>query len=243
MELEILCNSKNSTNKFLNSSFCKNVTKYNYKDRFLWPDIYNVTTTPLNISIHKCIPINKTFKINYSSLCNYKILVNDNSRYIIPRTCSSYIFYDNSEYKLVQCHIHHESENTIDGEIFSIEIHFVHKNSEGEILVLGILLDIDDTKESLFDESMFQAKSGSKINLDFSILNELEKLTCYIFKGTLTTPPFTDGIKWILFSPTDINGLTITNKIYNIFTEECTHNSFRNINNNDNKVYIRKYIK
>ncbi len=236
MEYELLCNDRNSTNEFLNSNICKKVVKYNYKESNLWGNIYNINFTPVNIIKSNCLPINKNFIINYSYTHNYKIIVNNNSRYLVPILSCPYIIYDNELYNLIQFHIHHNSENKINNEIFKMEIHFVHKNKNGKILVLGFLLDIGE--ESLFDEEIFKYKTSSNIHLNLSKLNIFENLPCYFFEGTLTTPPFTNNVQWILFSPTDIIGLTITKKIYDIFSKECNNNSFRN-NNSNTIVYYR----
>ena len=61
-----------------------------------------------------------------------------------------------------------------------------------------------------------------------------------MFLGSFTTPPFTEGIKWILFSPLEVIGLTITSSIYNIFTSECHNNSFRTDTKSKVKVYFRQ---
>jgi carbonic anhydrase len=42
-------------------------------------------------------------------------------------------------FELAQFHVHSPSEHRIEGELFSLEIHFVHSNDRGELLVLAVL--------------------------------------------------------------------------------------------------------
>ena len=233
---ELLCNSKIK----MNDDKCKGVVRYNYNESETWKNKYNVELTPLNIIKKNCVTSDRRFKIDYKKECNYKTIVNNNSRYIIPIDCSQIIIHNEESYELIQCHIHHESENKINNIIFDMEIHLVHKSKNDKILVMGLLLDVDDSECSLFPELLFESNHNSVNKYDFSILNQLESLSCYLFKGTLTTPPFTEGINWILFSPLEIIGLNISSKIYNIFTKECKHNSFKNNGSMKTKVYFRK---
>jgi carbonic anhydrase len=52
----------------------------------------------------------------------------------------SYIELDGTRYDVVQFHYHAPSEHTVDGESFPAELHIVHKNADGNLAVVGILL-------------------------------------------------------------------------------------------------------
>ena len=52
----------------------------------------------------------------------------------------SYIELDNVRYDVVQFHYHAPSEHTVDGESFPAELHIVHRNADGNLAVVGILL-------------------------------------------------------------------------------------------------------
>ncbi|MCW1863426.1 carbonic anhydrase family protein, partial [Campylobacter jejuni] len=46
----------------------------------------------------------------------------------------------NLEFTLKEFHFHTPSENTINNIKYPLELHFVHKNSSNQILVIGVLL-------------------------------------------------------------------------------------------------------
>ncbi len=52
-------------------------------------------------------------------------------------------------YELVQFHFHHPSEEEIDGKAHSMVAHLVHKNAEGKLAVVAVLLDGGGNSELL----------------------------------------------------------------------------------------------
>ena len=52
----------------------------------------------------------------------------------------SYIELDGTRYDVAQFHYHSPSEHTIDGQSFPAELHIVHRNADGNLAVVGILL-------------------------------------------------------------------------------------------------------
>jgi carbonic anhydrase len=47
--------------------------------------------------------------------------------------------FEGQDYKMLQFHFHRGSENRIDGKQFPLEVHIVHKNEAGRLLVVGVL--------------------------------------------------------------------------------------------------------
>ena len=45
------------------------------------------------------------------------------------------------EFRLVQYHFHAPSEHTIDGKAYDAEVHLVHESEDGELAVVGQLLE------------------------------------------------------------------------------------------------------
>ena len=52
---------------------------------------------------------------------------------------NSLVLFDGQSYQFLQFHFHDPSEHHIDGMSYPMEMHLVHKNSEGKLLVIGIL--------------------------------------------------------------------------------------------------------
>ena len=53
--------------------------------------------------------------------------------------------WNTTEWNLIQFHLHIPSEHTINGMHNDVEIHFVHANACGELLVMGVMLTITNT--------------------------------------------------------------------------------------------------
>jgi carbonic anhydrase len=113
-------------------------------------------------------------------------------------------------YNLLQFHFHRPSEEQIDGKPMAMVAHFVHKNAEGKLAVLGVLLS--DGKDNAAIQTLWNNAPKSegpevvvdKVKFDPSSLVPAA-LTHYSYEGSLTTPPCTEGVNfYILKTPVDI---------------------------------------
>ncbi len=112
------------------------------------------------------------------------------------------IVVDGVTFTLKQFHFHTPSENTIKGEQFPMEVHFVHLDKDGNIAVIGIMFK-EGKRNAAVDK--FLSKLPKEIN-HIALLDEMfnpgelfpKKLDYYRFNGSLTTPPCTEGVRWIL---------------------------------------------
>ncbi|MCH4551868.1 carbonic anhydrase [Aestuariibaculum lutulentum] len=113
------------------------------------------------------------------------------------------INYKNKTYFLKQIHFHEPSEHKINGIVYPIEMHLVHMNSDGEVTVLGVLGE-EGEGSVLFEffESFLPIKEGAfkeinqHVDLSSLMLNEKQY---YSYQGSLTTPPCTENVNWIVF--------------------------------------------
>ena len=103
-----------------------------------------------------------------------------------------------STYELLQFHYHTPSENTVEGKSYPLTAHFVHADADGNLAVLGLLYEEGAANEQV------QAtidNIGGKANLDLAAMLP-ESTTVYNFKGSLTTPPCSEGVNWhVLTTP------------------------------------------
>ncbi len=113
------------------------------------------------------------------------------------------IKYMHKTYFLKQIHFHEPSEHKINGVIYPIELHLVHVSNTGEIAVIGVFGE-EGIESDLFEffESFLPLKTGDSKEIhqkiDLSSLF-LKGIKYYAYKGSLTTPPCTENVNWIVF--------------------------------------------
>ena len=116
-----------------------------------------------------------------------------------------------SNYKLLQFHFHTPSEEQINYRNSSMVAHLVHKNAEGQLAVVAVLLD-PGTANSLINKvwTYMPLDTGDRVGLPTAIIDMNELLPkdqrYYQFMGSLTTPPCTEGVLWmVLKQPTTVS--------------------------------------
>jgi carbonic anhydrase len=110
---------------------------------------------------------------------------------------------DETVFEHVQSHFHSPSEHTIDGKHAPLEIHFVHKSAAGKLAVLSVLTEsgehnvvIEPIIAALPDGSGDQ-RHLEGLDIDTNELRPLPK-SYYRYRGSLTTPPCSEGVEWIV---------------------------------------------
>lgn len=106
--------------------------------------------------------------------------------------------------ELVQLHMHTPSEHHLDGQQLPGEIHLVHKNAQGELTVLGIMLDTGQDNalvQYLLDNAPQTADKTNQSTAELDIAALLPAQQEYItYSGSLTTPPCTENVRWIVMT-------------------------------------------
>jgi carbonic anhydrase len=110
---------------------------------------------------------------------------------------------DSQPFELVQFHFHRPSEEQINGKPSAMVAHFVHKNSEGRLAVLGVLLKEGNENpgiKTLWTHA--PAKEGPEVSpegVSFNPANLLPReYEFYSYEGSLTTPPCTEGVRFFI---------------------------------------------
>jgi len=115
----------------------------------------------------------------------------------------NYITVRGVRYQLLQFHFHTPSEEQINGARYPMVAHLVHKNDEGQLAVVGLMLDAG-VANVLIDKvwTYMPLDAGDKVRMPRGMLNLNELLPAdqryYQFIGSLTTPPCTEGVLWLV---------------------------------------------
>jgi carbonic anhydrase len=113
-------------------------------------------------------------------------------------------------YELIQFHFHRPSEEVIDGKRFAMVAHLVHRDSKGGVGVVAVPLS---TGEETFLETVFsnvpkvKGEEATRANVIINAASLLPAtLGYYAYSGSLTTPPCTEGVRWmVLKAPTHVS--------------------------------------
>jgi len=124
----------------------------------------------------------------------------------------SFITVHSMRYELVQFHFHKPSEERINGKSADMVAHLVHKNADGNLAVVAVLLNTGHANklvETLWknlppEKERETAVEGVQVNA--ADLLPAKKAGYYTFTGSLTTPPCSEGVTWfVLKTPTSIS--------------------------------------
>ncbi len=105
-------------------------------------------------------------------------------------------------YELVQFHFHRPSEERIDGRQFDMVAHLVHKDLEGRLAVVAVLLERGPALavvQSVWNN--LPLEKGDEVSARTLLdLNELlpSQRSYFTYMGSLTTPPCSEGVLWMV---------------------------------------------
>jgi len=109
-------------------------------------------------------------------------------------------------YALVQFHVHSPSEHQIEGKPFPLEAHFVHENERGELAVVAVLFRDGPHHrglKALGNRAAIQAGTSHPIDVPIAELDIVpEGRAYYRYSGSLTTPPCSEGVLWLILKET-----------------------------------------
>jgi carbonic anhydrase len=126
-------------------------------------------------------------------------------QYTLAAGSTSKITTAGKDFSLLQFHFHKQSEHTVGGQHHPMELHLVHKASDGQLAVLGVMIDSAATDNpalaSVFDGMAGATTTATAVpgTLDPGTLLPADK-SGWAYGGSLTTPPCTEGVRWHVYS-------------------------------------------
>lgn len=122
----------------------------------------------------------------------------------VPAEGAGTLKFRDQEFKLLQFHFHAPSEHTAEGKSAPMEVHLVHKNDAGQLAVVGVFMN--EGKENAALKAVFDnmPKSAQETEVKSASFNPADLLPgdksvdFHHYIGSLTTPPCSEGVRWIV---------------------------------------------
>ena len=105
-------------------------------------------------------------------------------------------------YELQQFHFHRPAEERIDGRAFDMVVHLVHKDLDGKLAVVAVLLDRGvehPTIQTLWNNLPLEKNASYQPSVTINPADLLPADRSYFtYMGSLTTPPCSEGVLWMV---------------------------------------------
>ena len=105
-------------------------------------------------------------------------------------------------YDLLQFHFHRPSEERINGRQFDMVAHLVHKDAEGKLAVVAVLLDrgsVQPVIQTVWNALPLEKGEAVPASTQIDMAQLLpEDRRYYTYMGSLTTPPCSEGVLWMV---------------------------------------------
>ena len=142
-------------------------------------------------------------KFNYNAVSPE--IVNNGHTIQLNYKPGSSITVGQKTYELLQFHFHSPSENIVSGKPYDMEMHLVHKSKQGELAVVGVFIKQGKENRDLiaaWDQMPNKAGAHQELsNVSLNAKNLLPANNGYVhFKGSLTTPPCSEGVNWFVMN-------------------------------------------
>ena len=128
-------------------------------------------------------------------------LINNGKTVQVNYQGGSYLKYGQQNFELLQFHFHHFSEHRLNGKIYDMELHLVHRSQNGNLAVMAVFLQtgqFNPTLQIIWDAIPQQQgveKRIEDINIDASQFLPAQQ-RFLVYSGSLTTPPCSENVLW-----------------------------------------------
>jgi len=129
---------------------------------------------------------------------------------VIPQEGEARVEVGADTYLLVSLHWHTPSEHRLEGRPLPVELHLVHRRTDGALLVAGVFYRLGGHNRAIapafdliprFDPASLAPDRPQQAAAALHLGHLLpEARTTYRYPGSLTTAPFTEGVSWVVFA-------------------------------------------
>ena len=114
----------------------------------------------------------------------------------------NYISLQGRSYELIQFHFHRPSEERINGKGFEMVVHMVHKDADGKLAVVAVLLERGKPQNLIQTVWNNLPLEKNDTVAPAIVLDPAEVLPVrrdyFTYMGSLTTPPCSEGVLWMV---------------------------------------------
>jgi carbonic anhydrase len=168
--------------------------------------------SPIDIKTKELTHHQETLEIFYKTSELHEI--NNGHTIQVSKKSGDYVHLNKRTYYLKQFHFHEPSEHHINGKTFPMEMHLVHQDESGHIMVIAVLME-EGLGNSVLHKILSwlpdQIGKGYTVAMKANIRKILPANTAhYSYLGSLTTPPCSEGVQWIVLTqPTRVSKQTV----------------------------------
>lgn len=155
------------------------------------------------IDITGAVPDNTLAAINHTYTSSATHILNNGHTIQFTYDSGSSINLNGATFKLLQFHFHTASEHHVGGQSYPMEVHLVHKDDvSGNLAVIGIFFEegAENALLQSFISHLPQAEDDTYEAADtYDVSSFLPAGThYYTYGGSLTTPPCSEIVTWIV---------------------------------------------
>ena len=116
----------------------------------------------------------------------------------------NFINVGNQTYELQQFHFHRPSEEKINGKGTEMVMHLVHKSPDGKLAIIAVLLERGNEHsliQTVWNNLPLEKHERVSPSILINPIDALpERREYYTFMGSLSAPPCTEGVLWMVMT-------------------------------------------
>jgi carbonic anhydrase len=150
--------------------------------------------------------LNKTLpQLEFHYIAGLVTLENNGRTVIVHVNPGSYVTIGGVRYDLVEYDFHHPSETAVQGKLSDMEIHLLHKSTDGHTIIIAIRLAEDVSAPNAVLAALWQhlPKKAGETDRVTEPVNPGGLLPAdrgyWTYMGSLSTPPCSEGVRWFVF--------------------------------------------